>query len=150
MMRGTVLGLVLMLAACGSGAPPPPPPASTIQPEPITYPDIKDNELYGAGCNFTPEGGGMSALVLAQEKEAIIKLKGKIVRIPADKKSQILPETTRTRYIGTDRILLLAPLPGAEPLENGVIRSLATSLTIMDPQGRIQFFAKGVVQCKPM
>lgn len=148
-MRGIALGLVLLLAACGS-APPPPPPASTIQPEPITYPDIKDNELYGAGCNFTPEGGGMSALVLAQEKEAILKLGGKIVRIPADKTSQILPETARTRYVGTNSILILAPLPDAKPVENGVVQSLATSLTIMDLQGRIQFFAKGQAQCKPM
>ncbi len=149
-MRSGVLGLVFLLAACGGSGPPPPPPASTIQPEGITYPDIKDNELYGGGCNFTPDGGGMSALVLAQEGEAIIKVKGKIERIPADKKSQILPETARTRYLGPDRILLLAPLPDAKPIENGVVKTLATSLTIMDPQGRIQFFAKGVVQCKPM
>ncbi len=148
-MRGIALGLVLLLAACGS-PPPPPPPASTVQPEPITYPDIKDNELYGAGCNFAADGGGMSALVLAQEKEAILKVKGKIVRIPADKKSQILPETARTRYIGPGNIVILAPLPGAEPSENGVIRSLAASLTIMDLQGRIQFFSKGQLQCKPM
>ncbi|MBU6396023.1 MAG: hypothetical protein KGQ75_15745 [Sphingomonadales bacterium] len=149
-MRRLALAPVFLLAACGPGAPPPPPPASTVQPEPITYPDIKDNELYGAGCNFTPEGGGMSALALAQEGEAIIKVKGKIERIPADKKSQILPETARTRYLGPDRILLLAPLPDAKPVENGVVKTLATSLTIMDPLGRIQFFAKGVVQCKPM
>lgn len=149
-MRRTVPGLMLLLAACGKAPPPPPPPLATIQPEPIGYFDIKNNELYGAGCNFAAEGGGMSALVLAQEKEAILKLKGQIVRIPADKKSQILPETARTRYLGPDRILILAPLPGAKPIENGVIQSLATSLTILDPQGRIQFFAKGVVQCKPM
>ncbi len=148
-MRGIALGLVLLLAACGS-APPPPPPASTIQPEPITYPDIKGNELYGAGCNFSADGGGMGALVLAQEKEAILKLGGNILRIPADKTSQILPETARTRYVGAKTILILAPLPGAEPSENGVVKSLATSVTIMDLQGRIQFFAKGQVQCKPM
>ncbi len=148
-MRRGALGLVLLLAACGS-PPPPPPPASTVQPEPIDYLVIKSNELYGAGCNFVSEGGGLSALVLAQEKEAILKLKGKIIRIPADKKSQILPETARTRYIGPENILILAPLPGAKPVEAGVVQSLATSLTIMDLQGRIQFFAKGQVQCKPM
>ena len=149
-MRRGVLGLVFLLAACGGSAPPPPPPASTVQPEPINYPVIKANDLYGAGCNFVAEGGGLSALVLAQEKEAIIKLKGKIVRIPADKKSQILPETARTRYIGPDNILILAPLPGAQPIEAGMVQSLGTSLTIMDLQGRIQFFTKGQVQCKPM
>lgn len=149
-MRRTALGLVFLLAACGGSAPPPPPPATTIQPEGIGYFDITQNKLYGAGCNFVAEGGGMSALVLAQEGEAIIKLKGQIVRIPADKKSQILPETARTRYIGPDHILIIAPLPDAKPIENGVVQTLATSLTITDPQGRIQFFAKGSVQCKPM
>lgn len=148
-MRSSALALMFLLSACGSG-PPPPPPASTLKPEPITYPDIKDNELYGAGCNFAADGGGMSALVLAQEKEAILKLDGKIARIPADKTSQILPETARTRYVGTKTILILAPLPDAKPVENGVVQTLATSLTIMDLQGRIQFFAKGQVQCKPM
>ena len=71
-MRPLVLVPVLLLAAYGEPAPPPPPPASKVQPEPITYPDIKDNKLYGADCNFTPEGGGMSALALEQEGEAII------------------------------------------------------------------------------
>ncbi|MEI6642024.1 MAG: hypothetical protein WCL10_08295 [Novosphingobium sp.] len=123
---------------------------STIQPEPIDYFAIKENELYGAGCNFVAVDGGMSAIALAQEKEAIIKLKGKIVRIPADKKSQILPETARTRYLGPDHILIIAPLPGAKPIESGVIQTMGTSLTILDPQGRIQFFAKGQVQCKPL
>ena len=149
-MRRIVPGLLFLLAACGPGAPPPPPPASTVQPEPIDYPVIKENKLYGAGCNFVADGGGLAALVLAQEKEAILKLRGKIVRIPADKKSQILPETARTRYLGPDRIIILAPLPGAKPVESGMLQNLATSLTILDPQGRIQFFAKGQVQCRPM
>lgn len=150
-MRKLLPGLVLLLTACSESAPPPPPPpASAIQPEEIDYLAIKTNKLYGAGCNFVAEGGGISALVLAQEKEAILKLKGQIVRIPADTGSQILPETARTRYAGPDRILILAPIPGTVPTENGVVQSLATSLTILDPQGRVQFFAKGQVQCKPM
>lgn len=149
-MRKLVPGLVLLLAACSAPPPPPPPPASVVQPEEIDYLAIKTNKLYGGGCNFVAEGGGISALVLAQEKEAIIKLKGQIVRIPADTGSQILPETARTRYAGAEHILILAPIPGTPPTENGVIQSLATSLTILDPQGRIQFFAKGQVQCKPM
>lgn len=148
-MRRSVLGVVLLLAACGKNEPPPP-PLSAVQPEEIDYLVIKTEKLYGAGCNFVADGGGIAALAMAQEKEAIIKLKGKIVRIPADKNSQILPETARTRYVGPENILILAPLPDAKPIENGVVQTLATSLTITDPIGRIQFFAKGQVQCKPM
>ncbi len=149
-MRGIALGLVLLLAACGSGGPPPPPPASTIQPEPIDYFVITNNKLYGAGCNFVAENGGMTALVLAQEKEAIFKLKNRIMRVAADKKSQNFPESAHSRYSDDKFTVLLAPLPNAEPVENGVVQTLGTSLTIMDPHGRIQFFAKGSVQCKPM
>lgn len=148
-MRRTGLALALVLAACSKG-PPPPPPLSTIQPEGIAYFDITQNKLYGSGCNFVPENGGMSALVLAQEKEAIFKLKGQLVRVPADKKSQNFPESAHSRYSDAKYTVLLAPLPNAEPVENGVVQTLGTSLTIMDPQGRIQFFAKGSVQCKPM
>jgi hypothetical protein len=151
MMRKLLLGLALLLAACSQEAPPPPPPpVNAVQPQEIDYLAIKEGKLYGAGCNFVAEGGGIAALALAQEKEAIIKLKGKIVRIPADTGSQILPETARTRYAGPEYILILAPIPGTPRTENGVIQSLATSLTILDPQGRTQFFAKGQVQCKPM
>lgn len=149
-MRGIALGLVLLLAACGKSGPPPPPPLSTIQPEPIDYFVITNNKLYGSGCNFVPENGGMAALLLAQEKEAIFKIKDTVVRVAADKKSQNFPEGAHSRYSDGKYTVLLAPLPGAEPIENGLVQMLGTSLTIMDPQGRIQFFAKGSVQCKPM
>lgn len=149
-MRGIALGLVLLLAACGSSGPPPPPPTSAVQPEPIDYFVITKNKLYGSGCNFVADNGGMTALVLAQEKEAIFKLKGQIVRVAADKTSQILPESAHSRYSDDKYTVLLAPIPGTEPKENGVIQSLPTSLAIMDPKGRVQFAAKGTVQCKPM
>ncbi|MFM9936934.1 MAG: hypothetical protein ACKVOL_12145 [Novosphingobium sp.] len=143
------LVLALLLAACGKGAPPPLPPLNAIQPEGIDYPTIKANNLFGSGCNFVADGGGLAALVLAQEKEAIIKLDGKIVRIPADTGSQILPATARTRYINADHILILAPIPGGPPAEIGQIQSLPIRLAIVDAAGRPQFTAKGIVQCKP-
>lgn len=150
-MRAMALGLVFLTAACGAPPPPPPPPpGKAIQLEEIDYLVMKANKLYGAGCNFVTDGGGLAALVLAQEKEAIIKLGGKIVRLPADTASQILPETARTRYLDAERILILAPIPGAVPAENGVVQSLPVSLAIIDPRGNPLFNAKGQVQCRPM
>lgn len=149
-MRAMALGLIFLIAACSAAPPPPPPPGKAIQLEEIDYLAIKANKLYGAGCNFVADGGGLAALVLAQEKEAIIKLDGKIVRIPADKASQILPETARTRYLDAERILILAPIPNTVPTENGVVQSLPVSLAIIDPRGNPLFSAKGQVQCKPM
>jgi hypothetical protein len=147
---GGVLALTLLLSACGKAAPPPPPAPSSIQLEGIDYPAIKAGKLYGGGCNFVADGGGMSALVLAQETEAIIKLKGEIVRIPADTTSRLLPESARTRYANAKQTLILAPLPGAVPTENGVVQSLPVRLAIVDSAGQPQFNAKGLVQCKPM
>ena len=144
------LGLVSVLAACGPSAPPPPPPAKTIQPEGIDYLAIKTNNLFGSGCNFVADGGGLAALVLAQETEAILKLEGKIVRIPADTTSRLLPESARTRYANADHVLIFAPVPGTVPTENGVVQSLPMSLAIVDGIGRQQFAAKGQVQCKAM
>lgn len=147
---GIVQGLACALAACGQSAPPPPPPPQAIKPEGIDYLAIKTNELYGGGCNFVADGGGLAALVLAQEKEAILKLEGKIVRIPADTTSRLLPESARTRYADADHVLIFAPVPGTVPTENGVVQSLPMSLAIVDGIGRQQFAAKGQVQCKPM
>jgi hypothetical protein len=153
MMRKTagiaLFVLPFVLASCGRGAPPLP-PLNAIQPEGIDYFVIKSNKLYGGGCNFVADGGGMNAIVLAQEKEAIVKLDGKIVRIPADTGSQLLPETSRTRYADAAHILILAPVPGGRSLVNGVVQSLDTRLMITDAHGRTQFAAKGQVQCKPM
>jgi hypothetical protein len=145
-MGGLVLGV--LLAACSRGAPPLP-PLSAIQPQGLDYLAIKTGKLYGGGCNFVAEGGGLAALVLAQEKEAIFKIEGKIVRIPADKGSQSLPDSARTRYAGGAHIVILAPIPGGEPTENGVIQTLPVRLVITDPAGRTEFTTKGRVQCKP-
>ena len=147
---GIALGLVFALAACGKGAPPPPPPQADIHPEEIDYQVMKTNNLFGAGCNFAAEGGGLGALVLAQEKEAIIKLEGKVVRLPADKASRLLSDFARTRYADGARILILAPIPGTLPAEIGQIQSLPTKLAIIDTVGRPLFSAKGQVQCKAM
>lgn len=149
-MRAIALGLFVGLAACSAPPPPPPPPGKAIKLEEIDYLVMKANKLYGGGCNFVADGGGLAALVLAQEKEAIIKVGGKIVRLPADTASQILPETARTRYLDSERILILAPIPGTVPTENGVMQSLPVSLAIIDPRGHPLFNAKGQVQCKPM
>lgn len=138
MHRGALafaLGSVFLLAACSKAAPPLP-PLNVIKPEEIDYPTIKANNLFGSGCNFVADGGGLAALVLAQEKEAIIKLDGKIVRIPADTGSQILPATARTRYVNADHILILAPIPGGPPAEIGQIQSLPIRLAIVDKAGR--------------
>ena len=127
-MRKLLPGLALLLAACSQEAPPPPPPpVNAVQPEEIDYLAIKEGKLYGAGCNFVAEGGGIAALALAQEKEAIIKLKGKIVRIPADTGSQILPETARPRYAGPEYILHLAPIPGTPRTQNGAVSTPPTN-----------------------
>ena len=71
----------------------------------------------------------MAAIVLAQEKEAIIKLDGKLVRIPTDTGSQILPETARTRYSGPDHILILAPThPAPYPRSTGSYKRCRSAL----------------------
>ena len=148
-MRRIALGLVFLLVAC-KAAPPPAPAPQAIQPEGIDYPAIKAHKLYGNGCNFVAEGGGLAALVLAQEKEAILKLAGKIVRIPADTSSQLLSDFARTRYADASHILILAPIPGGTAVVNGQVQNVPVRLAIVDAAGRPEFTAKGLVQCKSM
>ena len=64
--------------------------------ERIGYPDIEQNDLYGAGCNFAPDGGGMGAVAIAMAEEGYLKRKGEIL-------------TSRSR-LGKQGIALSRPL----------------------------------------
>jgi hypothetical protein len=149
MMRNLAFGLLVLLAACSEPAPPPP-PANAIEPGTIDYFDITKNKLYGSGCNFVADGGGMGAILLAQGAQAVLKLDRKLVKIAADKASKPLKQGSWTRYSDPAYTLTLNPVEDGKGKVNGVVEMLTAQMTLSDGAGKVLFTAKGQAQCKPM
>ncbi len=148
-MRKLAMGFLLVLASCSEPAPPPP-PANAIEPGTIDYFDITQNKLFGSGCNFVADGGGMGAILMALEAEAVLKLNGKLVKIAADKASKPLKQGSWTRYADPAYILALTSVDDGKGKVNGVVEMLTAQMTLSDGAGKALFTAKGQAQCKPM
>lgn len=126
------------------------PPAKPIDPQAISYFDIKDNKLVAAGCNFVADGGGMGAVVMAQGERAAIKLDGQIVSLVADKGSTKLPQGAWSRYTGKAYALTLTQVQDGKHEVNGVIEMIDAHVTITDANDQVVYDANGSAQCKPM
>lgn len=159
-MRGAVLISMIFLAACSNEPTEEEraaavaeveanqePPVEQLQPKPILYPDIEANDLYGAGCSFAPEGGGLGAIALAMADEGYMKRGEDVLRFAADKGSAELPYLARSKYVGSEYTFTL------ELDENSAERSgiettdYPGALTVRDEQDRIVYRASGLVQC---
>jgi len=149
MMRAIAVAALFLLGACSSAAPPAA-PANAVSPEIIDYFDITRNKLYGSGCNFAADGGGMGALVLGQAEQAVMQLDGKIVKIAADKTSKPLRQGSWSRYADSAYVLRFVPIKNGKNSVNGVVESLDVHISLTDPAGKALYAAKGQVQCKPM
>lgn len=126
------------------------PPLRPVEPQPIGYFDITRNKLYGSGCNFVADGGGMGAAALAQADRAVIKLAGHPIVLAADKGSTRLPQGAWSRYAGKDYALSLTRREGDKAAKNGVVELFDGRLVITDAFERPVWQANGNIQCKPM
>lgn len=126
------------------------PPAKPITPQPILFFDITASKLYGSGCNFVPEGGGMGAVLLAQTDRGVLKLNDKIVVLAADKGSKQMPQGAWSHYTGKEFALAFSKVADGHETQNGVVTLFDGEVTITDPNDGVVYSAKGNVQCKPM
>lgn len=115
--------------------------------QPIRYPDIERNKLFGMGCSFAPDGGGLGAVALAQPKAGYLKVDGTIVRLAADIGSKEQAYGARTQYDGTafsfDFVL---------NEESGVQSGMETNkykaqLVVRDSSDLVVYKADGIAQC---
>ena len=141
------LGLTLALSACSAGKPD---PAPQLALQPILYPDIAQNKLYGSGCNFVASDGGMGAVFMAQDARGLMKLDGHIVAIPAATDATALPQGAHTHYAGPLYSATLTQSSGGKPKVNGVVNDFAAHLTVFDARKQPVYDAAGDAQCKPM
>lgn len=122
------------------------PPVKPLDLQPIHYPDIKQHKLHGTGCAFVAEGGGLGAVLLAQDKRGVIKLNDEVVILAADAGSAKMPKGAWSRYTGKANALTLTaigpitPVGGADEFDGKVV--------ITDAFERPVYQANGHAQCK--
>lgn len=123
------------------------PPPETLRPQPILYPDIEKHALFGAGCNFVPEGGGMGASVLAMADAASIKANDEVLRLAADKGSAQNPVGSWRKYDGREYSLTLDIKDRTgEPVGMESVNYPAR-VVIRDSKDRIVYEGRGTAQC---
>ena len=123
------------------------PAPETLALEGIGYPDIEKNDLYGAGCSFAPDGGGLGAVAIAMAEEGYLKRKGEILTFAADSGSRELPYLARSKYDGKAYSFSLA-IDEASGAPSGMETSdYSGELTVEDQYGGVVYQATGIVQC---
>jgi len=126
----------------GNAALPPPEP---VIPEPITYPDIEEHDLSGAGCNFAP-GTSFATRVIAHPEDAFVKVDGEIMRLAADPGASELPLGARSRYLGRTHELRLQ-LGGEGEQSGSETVDYEGTVTLLDRHGRLVYQGSGFAQC---
>lgn len=139
--------LAMCAAACGQdgereGAVPQAPELETI-----TFADIEREDMFGAGCNFAPAGGGIGALAIAQSDAGYLKIAGEVVRFTPDTTSGELPLGARERYIGSSMTFQLrVRQEEASPAGYETV-NYPGRLTVQDRRGTVTYDSAGTVQC---
>lgn len=158
------VGLALFIAACGPELSPEEraqrdaeaveqveasqkPPAIAIAPAAIRQPDIEKHDMFGLGCSFAAEGGGMGAIAITLIDKAFMKVDGEVLLFAPDVGS---PETrygTREKFDGKQFSFRLELLQkdgeqvGAETMEHDA------RLVARDGRDRIIYQSPGYAQC---
>ena len=113
----------------------------------IRYREIEQHDLYGAGCSFAPEGGGLSAVALAMAEEGHFLLDGELITLAADKGSAELPYLARREYDGLAYSMTL-DLDEAGGEQSGEETSdYPATLTIRDAREQVVYEKPGIAQC---
>jgi hypothetical protein len=141
-LRYTVMALCLFtLGACTDPA-----PIETLALQPILSPDITKHRLHGTGCAFVAQGGGIGAVLLAQDKRGVIKIANAVIILAPDTASVPLPMGSWSRYTGEEYALSLTASGAITPLGTG--QQFKGQLVITDELERLVYKASGDVQCR--
>jgi hypothetical protein len=122
------------------------PPVKPLALQPILYPDISQNKLHGTGCAFVAEGGGLGAVLLAQDKRGVIKYGDHIQVLAPDAGSAKMPKGSFSRYTGKENAVTLTADGPVKPV--GTTEQFKGKMIVTDAFERPVFEASGDVQCK--
>ena len=124
------------------------PPPTPLEPEPITAADIEVNKFYGAGCNLVPAAQpGGSPILVANDRQAVLKISGKFVTFAADPGSPVLAMGARSHYVGKAQSLdLRRATSGGTQLGDEASR-WAGSMAVHDAWNQLVYSAGGELVC---
>ncbi|MCB2065954.1 MAG: hypothetical protein KDE15_04850 [Erythrobacter sp.] len=126
------------------------PPLVEVVPDPILYPDLEAQDLFGLQCAYAP-GTSLGARVIARETDAWVKLNGEMIRLAADQGSRELPAGTRSLYTGRDFSLRLDVEDKGDGEAEGEGANAATLLEgtvwLRDRWDRVIYQGTGAVNC---
>jgi len=124
------------------------PPLVEVVPEPILYPDIEANDLFGLACSYAP-GTSMGARVIAREADAFVKVDGEMLRFAADPGSRELPANTRSLYNGREYSLRLdiQDKQAGEQVGDGGAVLYEGTVWLRDRWDRVIYQGTGAVDC---
>lgn len=165
-----------VLAACGASEAPEEPidmdqinedargPVQRIELDPLTFQKLSEHDLFGAGCNFTPDASEELVFV-ADQSRAHFLLENRLVGMSPDVGSRELPYGVRTEYDGlthsaeiwlakdteqsqeTDQAYDAEQAQDAEQLQAPEVTYYRGTLEIRDPRGRHAYSATGQWEC---
>lgn len=121
------------------------PPLVEIVPEPILYPDIEANDLFGLACSYAP-GTSMGARVIAREADAFIKVDGEMLRFAADPGSRELPAKTRSFYNGREYSMRL-DIGNKQAAGEDAPALMEGTVWLRDRWDRVIYQGTGAVEC---
>lgn len=122
-------------------------PPDMFTPRAILYPDIEKHDLYGAGCSFAPDGGGLGAIVLAQADKGYMKREDEILRFAADMGSEELPYLARRKYDGSDYSFTIDLDRESGKPSGDETSDFRAKFTVRDGKDRVLYEATGIAQC---
>lgn len=140
-----VLG-ALGLASCAQDAPAGDGAAQELALQPILSPDITRNKLHGTGCAFVADGGGIGAVLLAQDTRGVIKVDNALVMLAPDPASATLAMGSRARYTGNGYAVAIKDAGPVTPLGTG--QQFKGKLEIADATAQPVYAASGDFQCR--
>jgi len=123
------------------------PPPEQLDLAPIRYREIEQHDLFGAGCSFAPDGGGLAAVALAMADTGHFLRGSELVTLAADKGSSELPYLARRKYDGKAFSMVL-DLDEAAGRQSGEETSdYPATLTIRDSNEQVVYRKAGIAQC---
>ena len=123
------------------------PPAEEFEPDPIRYREIEKYDLFGAGCSFAPDSGGLGAVAIAMADEGYIIRDGDLLRFAADVGSRELPYLARNKYTGLEYSFILDLEEEGGEQSGYETTDYRGSLVVRDASDRVVYEADGLVQC---
>ena len=145
-MRTSAVALLALLSGCGSNQSAEQQVSQmSVAPQPIGYPDIEANELYGASCAYA-SGRSMAPIVIAFSDVAVMKIDGQIRRFTLDPQCKEVKNGTGSRYLANGHVLDLA-VEGEGTRSGGGPVTFNGSVKLSNGAGQILYETTGTAQC---